>query len=190
MKNRFVFLTSLKVITMWKMAAWPFQNKGMCLAIAIFATSTAPNTSKLLQWVTRTPIFITTIEYFEYHQSKLFNNTLNYCDFFFPTTYLNFILTRTSTKWFFSFQLEIQADEDHDSGTESDEEIDGPDLPPTGKSRCTSLSLYCVNKRDGIVRVSGGVKRGLTSYDILERLLSMEVALAVYWDAGTEPTNR
>lgn len=32
-----------------------------------------------------------------------------------------------------------QADEDHDSGTESDEEIDGPDLPSAGESR-NSLS--------------------------------------------------
>lgn len=33
----------------------------------------------------------------------------------------------------------VQADEDHDSGTESDEEIDGPDLPSAGESR-NSLS--------------------------------------------------
>lgn len=54
----------------------------------------------------------------------------------------------------------IQADEDHDSGTESDEEIDGPDLPPTGKFRCTHFRfLYCVNKRGGMVLINQGVGR-------------------------------
>lgn len=54
----------------------------------------------------------------------------------------------------------VQADEDHDSGTESDEEIDGSDLPSAGESR-NSLSSRLqgvLSKSDNAIEDFGKVE--------------------------------
>lgn len=83
---------------------------------------------------------------------RIFINKNSLWLFFFdllPSQYL-------SANFFYLFW--VQADEDHDSGTESDEEIDGQDLPQAGRSKLYFTFIVDVNR--GVEKGENGGGKG------------------------------